>query len=66
MARKNVARNCRSRRFPDSAGLNILAGRHRGRCPQHRNELVMSSNFDAQDAKAAIRIVKGNALNQTG
>jgi hypothetical protein len=26
----------------------------------------MPSNFDAQDAKAVIRIMKGDALNQTG
>jgi hypothetical protein len=51
--------------FPDSAGLNVFAGRHRGRCAQQCDELVVPFNFDSQDAKAAIRIVKGNALNQT-
>jgi len=51
--------------FPDSAGLNVFARRHRGRCTQQCDELVMPSNLDAQDAKTAIRIMKSDALNET-
>jgi hypothetical protein len=32
---------------------------------QQCDELVVPFNFDSQDAKAAIRIVKSHALNQT-
>jgi hypothetical protein len=51
--------------FLASAGLNVFAGGHRGCCAQQRDEFVIPFNFDAQDAEAVIRIVKGDALNQT-
>src|SRR5216683_3331572 len=51
--------------YPDSAGLNVFASCHRWRRAQQCDELVVPFNFDSQDAEAAIRIVKGDALNQT-
>lgn len=51
--------------FPDSAGLNVLASCHRWRRAQQCHELVVPLNFDSQDAEAAIRIVKCDALYQT-
>jgi hypothetical protein len=51
--------------FPDSAGLNVFASCHGWRRAQQCDELVVPFNFDSQDAEAAIRIVKSDALNQT-
>jgi hypothetical protein len=51
---------------PSSARLNELAGRdHRG-VAENGDQVALPTRFDPQDAEAVLRVVEGDALDQTG
>jgi hypothetical protein len=51
---------------PGSARLHELAGRDHRRMAENRDQIALSAGFDTEDAEAVLRVVEGNALDQTG
>jgi hypothetical protein len=51
--------------LPRATGLNIFAGCYGRRRAKHRDQLAMPTSFDAKNAKAIVRIMEGDAFNQT-
>jgi len=51
---------------PGPARLDELAGRDHRCIADDRDQVALPASFDTQDAKSALRIVKGDALDQPG
>jgi hypothetical protein len=49
--------------LPPATGLNVFPGGDRRRRTKHRDQVALTTRFDAKNAKATVRIMEGDAFD---